>query len=279
MSARPRLLRPRWVLTHVLVLAVAAGLVALGVWQWQRRAEVLAADARLSERLAVEPRPLAELPDVGPGGAAPATLEHRRVTVAGTWTTGDRVLQRSRSHQGRNGWHVLTPLRIGGDRGILVRRGWIPFDVGEEGRTAAVAAPPEGRVTVTGWLEVSDEQPGFGPTDPTEGELDTVFHADVDRLARQTDLSLHPMVLHLQSQQPPQPGRLPIPAPRPELDATRHLSYAIQWFSFAVVGLIAYGAFLRRRPRDDGRPDGSGGDAPTAGAADPPSLSRSGREA
>lgn len=265
MSGRPApdsssLLAPRWILVHALVVALAGGLVALGVWQLQRRAEVDARQARIDAGLAADPVPLAEIAArLDRPGVSPADLEYRRVRVEGTWVPADEVLQRSRSHRGRSGWHVLTPLALDDGRGVLVRRGWIPREVGEDHSTPPGAAPPRGTVTVTGFLERPDRQPDLlGPRDPAEGTLEAVFHADVSRLDRQTDPALLPVVLHLQSQDPAQSGRLPVPADPPELDDTRHLSYAVQWFSFALIGVVGYGAFLRRRHHGDGghRPDG-----------------------
>lgn len=242
MSGRPALLSPRWLLIHLLVAALAAGMTALGLWQLRRLEEVRALQTRMEQRLAAEPVPLDEIG---------RTEEFRRVTVTGRYAPAEEVLQRSRSHRGQNGWHVLTPLETSAGEAILVRRGWIPL-------RSDPPAPPAGQVTVTGFLEASDEQPDLlGPRDPDRGRLDTVFHADVSRLDRQTEASLFPMILHLRSQDPPQPDGMPVPADVPEPDDTRHLSYAVQWFSFAAIGVVAYGAFLRRRVRDGGRgPDG-----------------------
>lgn len=255
MSERSWLLAPRWLLAHLLVLALAAGLAGLGVWQLRRLGEMRAVNARIAERVADEPVPFEQVADLEPDDAQGLDdLEFQPVTVTGTYRPAERVLQRSRSHRGRNGWHVLTPLSTGDGHAVLVRRGWVPFDVGDEGRVDAVAGPPGGPVTVTGYLEVSDQQPGFGPRDPAAGRLDTVFHADVSRIDRQTAPDLHPMVLHLRSQQPPQPGELPIPAAVPERDTGRHLSYAVQWFSFAAIALGGYGTFLWRRREPTGDP-------------------------
>jgi len=46
----------------------------------------------------------------------------------------------------------------------------------------------------------------------------------------------------------PGPSGLPRRWPAPVLDDGPHLSYAIQWFSFAVITLVGTAALLRRRP-------------------------------
>lgn len=227
-----------------MVAVLVAALIGLGIWQLQRWDEVAAENDRIDTRIAAAPVPLEELA----ADATPDQLEYRRVTVTGRYRPDEEVLQRSRAHRGQNGWHVLTPLVTGPDRAVLVRRGWVPYDLDEP--PVGPAAPPDDEVEVTGFLQRSDEQPGFGPSDPRTGRLERVFHADVGRLQRQVDAELWPMVLQLQSQSPPQ-GELPIPAPAPELDETRHWSYALQWFGFAVVLAVGYGVVIRRRLHDD----------------------------
>lgn len=262
MSSRSWLVSPRMLVSHVLVLAVVVTMVALGSWQLRRLAEVRDVIDRVETRLAGDPRPLSSLPvPESPDDPAADELEFRPVTASGTYLTDEEVLQRSRSSQGRSGYHVITPLRT--DAGtILVRRGWVPFELDQP--PVPEAAPPAGTVTVTGWLETSGRQPtGFGQRDPEDGVLPRVFHVDVERLDRQTGDDLLPVVLHLEAQTPPQAGELPVVAPRPELSATTHLSYAVQWFTFATIATVAYLAWLRKRlrQRDQGE-DGPSIDGP-----------------
>lgn len=248
MSARSWLLSPRMLLSHVLVLAAVVTMVSLGSWQLRRLDEVRGINERLESRLDADPRPLGSYPmPPDPEHPDTAELEFRPVTATGTYQPEEEVLQRSRSSGGRSGYHVVTPLRT--EEGtILVRRGWVPFELDDP--PVPEAAPPSGEVTVTGYLERSELQPeGFGQRDPDEGHLPRVFRVDVARLDRQIDDDLLPVVIHLEEQTPAQPGALPVVAPRPEFSATTHLSYAVQWFLFATIALVAYVAWLRKRLR------------------------------
>jgi surfeit locus 1 family protein len=249
------LLRPKALISHLLVASVAVVCVVLGNWQLSRLAEVRANNALLAERLESPALGLDELagPDTGP--IDERALEFRAVTVSGTYRHDEEVLQRNRGHQGQQGFHVLTPFELEGGQVLLVRRGWVPSTLSEPPVTEA--APPGGTVTITGVLERPVPQPSFGARDPDDGELDRVFHTDTQRLDRQIDGELFPMVLRLETQDPPlgdAPDDLPRAIGRPELDEANHLSYALQWFSFAAIALITYGAWLwkrSRRPTDE----------------------------
>jgi surfeit locus 1 family protein len=52
----------------------------------------------------------------------------------------------------------------------------------------------------------------------------------------------------IQQEAPPAPRGLPRRWPPPALDNGPHLSYAVQWFSFAVIVLVGTAALLRRTP-------------------------------
>lgn len=255
-DSRRILLAPRMLVLHVVVLAVVLVLVRLGTWQLARHDEARARSADQVERLAASPVPVEDLlADLSPDDtAALAALEFRQVTATGTWRPAAEVLQRGRSHQGRTGFHVLTPLDLPDGSTVVVRRGWVPFDNDLE-PPVTDAAPPAGTVAVDGYLERSIPQP-TGPLaqrDPAEGELDIVFNADLDRLGAQLGEDVLPMLVHLEDQDPAPDGQLPIPAPRPAADNGPHLNYAIQWFSFATIAVAMYALWLRRRVRGDER--------------------------
>lgn len=248
-AAIRRLLQPRWLVAHAIILAVLVTFPQLGLWQLDRYSEEQDRQERLTERLEQDPVALDAALTVDDPEFTP-------VTVSGKYVADETVHHRNRAYEGRNGFDVLTPLDLGDGRLVLVRRGWVPptTTTGTEPRPAP---PPEGTVTVTGWLERSGEQPGFGPTDPDEGDLDIVFNADVARLDQQIDGDLVPMLLHLSTQDPPQPKELPLPQPAPEFDARSNLSYAVQWFAFTAIAAIGYGIVLWRRVRGMDDPEGA----------------------
>lgn len=238
------LLTPRWLAAHAVVLLVTVVFVALGLWQLDRRDELAAHNEVVSSRLAQEPVPLETL-DL----RDPSAVYWRRVVLQGEYVRDEEVLVRNRRHGAVNGVWVVTPLALDADTGVLVIRGSAPRTVETPG--AEAVAPPTGAVTVEGIVLPSEDPPSIGARDPEEGQLDVVFRADVARLDRQTSVDLLPVLVQVTTQDPSQPNDLPRPAPEPEVEAGPHLSYALQWFSFAIILLVGYGAWIRRRLHDE----------------------------
>lgn len=246
---------PRWLIGHVVVLGVVVLFANLGLWQLRRLDEVRGRNALVATRLSSPPQPLEAV--LGAAGDDPQAVVFRRVTVSGRYLTDQELLLGPRSRAGRPGYHVLTPLDTGGGRVLLVDRGWVPYELDEP--PVRQAAPPDGQVRIDGILLESPPPPRFAPQLPARGRLDLVPRVDVRRLQVQFDPPLYPLYLQLWDQVPAQPD-LPLAAPPPELDEGNHLSYAIQWFLFAVVGLVGYAALLYRTAREQ---DADGALAPT----------------
>lgn len=240
-----RLVAPSALGMHLVVLSVVAVLVSLGQWQVGRLQEVRASNALLEERMLAAPVDLAGLARSGPLDVG--ALEFRRVEVTGVFLADEEVLQRNRVDRGRSGFDVLTPLDLGEDVSVLVRRGWVPAVL--DTPPVVEAAPPTGRVRITGVLERSVQQPSFGARDPDDGVLLRVFHPDTTRLDPQMSGTLLPMVLRLDASAASDALSLPVAPGPPTLDQGSHLSYAVQWHLFAALALIAYAAWWRSRLR------------------------------
>jgi len=238
-----KFLTPRWVAGHLMVILVAGVFTRLGVWQLDRLAERRTFNEAVTERLAAQPADLSGLLATVPADE----LEYHPAFVAGTFDVTEEVLVRSRTNNGEAGYHVVTPLVSEGGVAVLVNRGWVPLDLDDA--PVASALPPAGQVEVTGVVRTSQIAPALGPRDPSEGLLERVYWIDIPRIQQQSSYTLSPVSIELRAQVPAQPGALPIPAPSPEFTEGSHLAYAIQWFAFALIGLIGYAALLRRNRR------------------------------
>jgi surfeit locus 1 family protein len=248
--------RPRWIASHVLVVAIVILMIWAGFWQLRRFGERRDLNQLYEERQAAPVTDVADLLDPNDAIDGPAVdeAEFRRVTAIGTYAADDEVLVRNRTQGGRPGVWILTPLDLGDGTAVVVNRGFLPGsgipDIPRE------AEPPTGEVTVTvtGLVQPTQERGRFGPTDPPTGSLDTVSRVDLARLQDQIDADLYPAWLILEDQVPAPPGNVPIPIGPPEpFSETRHLSYAVQWFAFTLIALIGYTLILRRQARAEDR--------------------------
>lgn len=233
----------RTVAFGILALAAAALCARLGFWQIHRLHDRRAFNATVRSGFAAAPVPLDDL--LPRGAAADDDLTFRRVSATGTYVNEGETLLYGRSHIESAGSDVLTPLLLDDGRAVVVDRGWVPADA--PGPPVPAASPPDGPVTVQGILIPFDQD--SGGSDATA----TIAKVDEGVLGRRSGLPLVPMYLQLQSQTPAQSGTFPIAAPLPELSEGPHLSYAIQWFSFATIALVGYAALVRRDISDSWR--------------------------
>lgn len=237
-----RLLRsPRWILASVLAVGVVVIFIALGFWQLRRLEERRDLNDAIRVSLAAEPVPLEQLLS-----DAPATeIEHRRVTVDGSYEPQAAMLLAPRTLNGRAGAHVLMPLSDE-DGAVVVDRGWVPAE--DSGRLET----PPGRVALVGRVRPGDAAGRFNP------ETDTVTRVDLELLEAESGLELAPVYVELETQSPPQVGSLPTPAIPPDLGEGNHFLYAVQWFLFAGVVAVGLPLLLYRNAEevevgDDGR--------------------------
>lgn len=234
-----RLLQPKWVLAHAVVITVAVVFVSLGFWQLSRHQERIEQNATGEERIGA---PAVELGELLDNTVEVETLEYRRVLVAGEYVPELEVLIRSQVYLGTAGFHVITPL-VGEDGdAVLVNRGWVPLNMDRP--PLEQAAPPSGMVTVEGWVELSEERPPLGPEDPP-GQLEIFNRVDIERIAQQLPIEVAPVYVVRAADQGDEP---PVPVRPPSFDDQGpHLAYAIQWFGFAIVGLVGYYFLARKR--------------------------------
>jgi surfeit locus 1 family protein len=238
-------LRPRWILSHLLILLLVVVMVNLGFWQLRRLHSRKEFNATVRSAEAA--------PVVALDSLAVKAPDYRRVKVTGTYDIGREVLVRGRSFDEAPGAWVLTPLKLDDGHAVIVNRGWIPTE-GVPDHVPKEVEPPRGTVTVTGLLMPTQTRGRFGPRDPTTGTLTDLARADIGRIQQQVPYDLYRDYVQVGDQSPKQPGDFPRPLPAPELDEGPHLSYAIQWFIFSTIAVVGYPMILRRRARQGDPP-------------------------
>jgi surfeit locus 1 family protein len=218
--------------------------VALGIWQIARLHQKQQFNTAVRAGLS---SPLAPLGTLFSDGVEADALRYRRSEATGLYDTAREFVLYGRTQSSQAGNHLLTPLRLADGRAILVDRGWVPLDVDEPG--ASGVAPPTGDVRVQGVLFPSEGDPPGVPGQSIVKEA-TVSKVDLGRIQSQLPYQIAPDYLLLQRQSPAQSSRFPEPAPLPELSEGPHLSYAVQWFTFAAIAVAGFGVLALRERRD-----------------------------
>lgn len=221
----------------LLVFVVAAICVRLGIWQLHRLHERRERNARIEARIHLSPIGLDRLPTDTAG------LEYRPAIARGHYDNAHSIVFAGRSYDGVPGVYLLTPLLMeGGGGALLVNRGWLPSPDAATVDLAPYAVT--GAVSADGILLPM-------PSSARAAAVDTFrtvwYHPDARDIRRQFPYPVAPVYL----QQLPAPGTpvRPHRLPPPALDEGPHLSYAIQWFSFATIGIIGWAALVLRRGR------------------------------
>lgn len=227
-SAFGRVFAPSWLIT-LLTVALLAGFIVLGRWQWQRGVDKQAVweeYARASAAQDLAGRDLDALP----------RFSHLR--LSGEYRPAQQFLLDNRSHSGQPGYEVLTPF-VFGTHTVLVNRGWIPFG-GYRDQLPDVAMPARGATTISGRI---DELPAAGlasgrasPDQSSDWPRLTSFPTR-DELATALGEKLPRRILLLDPEAPDGYVREWTP---PGLPPDRHFSYAIQWWGFAGVLVVLY---------------------------------------
>ena len=127
------------------------GLIALGVWQLERRTWKLALIDRVDQRVHASPQSIpapASWPEVNA-----AADEYRHVTVTGRFVHDRETLVQAVTDDGRGFW-VLTPLRTTDGNIVLVNRGFVPPERREPATRRE--ADTTGAVTITGLLRTTE---------------------------------------------------------------------------------------------------------------------------
>jgi surfeit locus 1 family protein len=234
--------RLRPLLTLAIPFACAALFVRLGVWQLSRLKEKRTFNAMLSQRLAAAPIDVTTLP------VDTALGHYRRVSASGTMLYDRDVAYAGRSHEGSPGVDLLTPMKITGhDTVVMVNRGWAFSPDAASIETAHWHEKDS--ATVSGFAETFVGKERANASAGGSGAAPRRVHA-LDRSAIQAmvGLPVAPYIIVQTSDTLLHGDTVPVRLKMPVLDEGPHESYAVQWFSFALVAVVG-GVALSRRSR------------------------------
>jgi cytochrome oxidase assembly protein ShyY1 len=238
----------RWAIYVGLAVVFAIACAFLANWQFSRNDERAAQLALVERNYDAEPVPLAAA--IPAGDDLEARDEWLPVRMTGTYVSDDQLLVRNRPHGGTAAFEVLVPFRLDDGRVLVIDRGWVPPGEAQP-EPDAIPSAPDGEVTVIARLRPGELLPTSGRSAP-DGQVPTInLPLIAESVSPGVGDALELSAYGVLVSEDPAPAVAPQALESPSADPGPHLSYAIQWILFAVMGFvfIAYVIRTERRHR------------------------------
>ena len=163
---------------------------------------------------------------------------YRKASISGKFDSERQFLWDNKTHQGKPGFHVLTPFMLDGQQAaIIVNRGWVPM-LGRRDQLPDVGVE-QGTVTISGIIkdpsnaiQLADKQDLSGTKYPH-----IVQAFEPDAFGTELGLTFLPVMIELAKDEEfgyirewkPYFGKI-----------DRHNGYALQWFLMALITLFLF---------------------------------------
>ena len=206
-------------------------MISLGFWQLDRAEFKDTLQQKIEQRKNLAVAGIDELAE---------SAEDRRfypVSFTGEYDTAHTFLLDNKIFKGRVGYHVITPVKYGDNKAILVNRGFI-----KQGKTRESLPEIEsfnGKITFNGLL---DMEPSRGLV-LAENVQDVsrwpvvLQYADIAELSQLLGYELYDMMLWLGEDEP---GSYQYDLPALNLNSAKNNGYAFQWFALSFALLMIY---------------------------------------
>lgn len=229
---------PKWYFI-VGTICLCALFIRLGYWQLQRAAEKEHLQATFTTRLQMAPLSLTQL-------LQKQDKLYYPLTVTGHYDNTHTILLDNKIHAHQVGYEVLTPLLLNNGYILLVNRGWIPTTAHRN--VLPVISDILDEQTVVGSIYITPGKSfilGHTAEDKTTWPL-RIEALDIPLLANKLHHPVYPFVLLLL------PNKMDLPFVRDwqpvAMPAQKHIGYAVQWFTFAIILMIIFiGLNIRKK--------------------------------
>ena len=219
----------RWTGWFLVACTFALACVGLASWQIERRSEAVSKIERIASNYDLEKISFEEVSSLS--GDSVVTYEWRKVELSGNYLADDTLLVRNRAIAGQPGFVQLVPFLLESGEIVVVERGWIAAD--SDLNPSNTFLPSESLKTLVARVRLGEpipnrESPSGQVTSINLPEIKQLISLDVEQV----------FYLRMVSESPAE-SSYPQPISRPVLDEGNHLSYAVQWIIFAVMGFFA----------------------------------------
>jgi cytochrome oxidase assembly protein ShyY1 len=240
------LLSGRWLALLLVVILVGFACVELGLWQFRRYEGKVDGNKVVRVNLVATPQPVDDVMSTGNGPSDDD--EWLRVRATGTYDPGNTIVILYRSRDGISGVNLVVPLVTDSGTALLVDRGWVKT-AGSANSPVNAPDPPDGAVTVTGWVRKDATGSSARVTD---GEARSISSAEIGPTLP------YPVYDGFVERTGESPSASPSPTPddEPDLSTGPHFFYGVQWFFFALLALAfwVYFAYTEYQEQSGRRP-------------------------
>jgi len=226
-------IRINW-LFAICVFMTAAAFGNLGLWQLERAAEKVEAQQALIVESSLNAAAIESIPN-GHLHRANPEIQNLHVSLRGEFVNERSILLLAEFFQNMIGYGVVTPFRLESNgQLVLVSRGWttgiLPPD------TPPNLRPYTGPTEITGQIFVPAENARVltSQIDASSWPL-RIRSLEIDVIADILGEPLFPFEVRITEEQD---GALVRHWPAVNADVNQNLSYAVQWFSFALLVLF-----------------------------------------
>lgn len=219
----------RWSAWFLLAVAFAVSCFFLADWQLDRRDQAVTKIQRMVDNYDKSSLPLQSVSDLELENVT--AFEWTPIELTGAYIPEQELLVRNRPTAGQPGFIQLVPFRATTGEVVVIERGWIPAN--SDLAPAASFRPSGETKNLRARIRLGELTPN---RDSPEG-FATSIH--LESLQEITGIELEQeFYLRLISEDPSE-NSYPQPLGKPLLDEGNHLSYAVQWILFALMGFFA----------------------------------------
>ena len=219
----------RWLSWFLFASLFAAACVGLASWQFDRRDQAVSKIQRMVENY---DKSAIKFDSISGLSLEDVTLfEWSPVELTGRYLTDQELLVRNRPIAGQPGFIQLVPFQLVSGETVIIERGWIPAD--SDLAPATLMTPSQEPKTLIARVRLSELTPN---RESPEG-FATSIH--LESLETTIGIALEQQFYLRVISETPSEASSPQPLSKPTLDEGNHLSYAVQWILFALMGFFA----------------------------------------
>jgi len=219
----------RWLSWFLFASLFAAACVGLASWQFDRRDQAV---SKIQRMVGNYDKSAIKFDSISGLSLNDVTLfEWTPVELTGRYLTDLELLVRNRPIAGQPGFIQLVPFQLVSGETVIIERGWIPADSELAPGTSMTPSPEQ--KTLIARVRLSELTPNRESPDG----FATSIH--LESLKTTIGIALEQEFYLRVISETPSEASSPQPLSKPTLDEGNHLSYAVQWILFALMGFFA----------------------------------------